>query len=475
MLSCRKRIMTPNPFTQRIIRGQVFALTLIVVLWLILARAAPAQAAGVVADCSSDTDLTNKLVGGGLVTFNCGGTHSAATIQMGSGKDITVNTTIEGGGLLTLDGHNATRQFQVSSGAALTLSNITLVNGYADPANSTGHGGCILVGNNSQLVLLNVTILNCHTPDGYSGGGIYVSVTASLSMLQSTLSGSSAGSGGGILNLGTAMLTHSAVLSNTATQNGGGIKNSGTATLENSILSANSASNGGGMSNSGGTVTLDHSTVAGNQTLASGGGIFNSGNATLYNSTLSNNLAVSGGGGIANTYLVTLTNVTLSSNTAGFGGGIANLQTMTLTNATLAANSASDGEGIYQFGGSAMSLKNSIIAYSASGGNCSGSITSSQYSISSDSSCTLIGPGNQSGIDPLLSALDNYGGPTLVYMPRLGSPAIEGGTSTGAPAADQRGVARPQPPAGLYDIGSVERRSTDSDFPPRLYLPVVLR
>jgi hypothetical protein len=55
------------------------------------------------------------------------------------------------------------------------------------------------------------------------------------------------------------------------------------------------------------------------------------------------------------------------------------------------------------------------------------------------------------------------------------SPALNAGTATGAPSADQRGVVRPQG-AGI-DIGAVERRPGDTDTPltPRLYLPVTVR
>src|SRR5262249_49090076 len=52
----------------------------------------------------------------------------------------------------------------------------------------------------------------------------------------------------------------------------------------------------------------------------------------------------------------------------------------------------------------------------------------------------------------LLAPLGNYGGPTQT-MPLLpGSPAIDAGTSTGAPTVDQRGQAR----VGAVDIGAFE-------------------
>ena len=45
--------------------------------------------------------------------------------------------------------------------------------------------------------------------------------------------------------------------------------------------------------------------------------------------------------------------------------------------------------------------------------------------------------------NPVLGPLDNYGGPTPTVPLLAGSPAIDGGSTALAPAADQRGHARP--------------------------------
>ena len=57
--------------------------------------------------------------------------------------------------------------------------------------------------------------------------------------------------------------------------------------------------------------------------------------------------------------------------------------------------------------------------------------------------------------DPLLGTLQDNGGPTDTLALQTGSPAIDAGTDTGCPAADQRGTARPQ--AAACDIGAFER------------------
>ena len=57
--------------------------------------------------------------------------------------------------------------------------------------------------------------------------------------------------------------------------------------------------------------------------------------------------------------------------------------------------------------------------------------------------------------DPPLGALADNGGPTRTHALLAGSAAVNAGTSTGAPATDQRGVTRPQG-AGV-DIGAFEQ------------------
>ena len=66
------------------------------------------------------------------------------------------------------------------------------------------------------------------------------------------------------------------------------------------------------------------------------------------------------------------------------------------------------------------------------------------------------GANNLIGGNPLLAALGDYGGPTFTMPPLPGSPAIGGGTTTGAPATDQRG----QPRTGTIDIGAFQGQGT---------------
>ncbi len=244
---------------------------------------------------------------------------------------------------------------------------------------------------------------------------------------------------------------------------------------------------GGGIYN-GGTLTVAKSTISGNTSEASGGGesygagLFNSGPATITDSTLSGNQAVSTnatraashGGGIFNQSDLKLTNVTVSGNGAfgatSVGGGISNANRLTLTNATASGNSAAFGANLYNYttfttppSSAFLVAKNTIVANPQGGGaNCYGVAYSSsgpnlEYP---GTSCNFAATGDIQNQDPLLGPLADNGGPTRTHALLSGSPAIDAGTNTGCPGADQRGVIRPQDGnddgSAVCDIGAFE-------------------
>jgi predicted outer membrane repeat protein len=360
---------------------------------------------------------------------------------------------------------------------------LTLTSNFTDN-HSSGAGGAFK--NSGQAIITGTFEQNSST--GGDGGAIWND--ASLFVGPSTFMSNQGASGGAIYNSAMVTVKQSMFSGNSATagfggDGGGGIFNSGTATLYNSTLSGNSAVNGGGIYNHFGSATLGNSTLSGNSAV-NGGGIYNHlGSATLENSTLSGNSASQGGGMYNLGSRATLDNSTLSGNSASQGGGMYNLGGWaTLNNSTLSGNSASnDGGAIWNDIDSTATLNNTILAYSPAGSNCRGPISAS-YSISSDNTCALTGlvKGlNPNNLDPLLTALGNYGGPTLVHMLKLGSPPIDGGDNTRCALPfifnrDQRGAARHGLGTGTEcDIGAVERQSNDSDLAPRLYLPLIMR
>ena len=103
-----------------------------------------------------------------------------------------------------------------------------------------------------------------------------------------------------------------------------------------------------------------------------------------------------------------------------------------ISNGTISTNSAlthtpfgtvgTNGGGIYNQGNSGMTVQNSILAYDTLGGNCKGVMSSRGFNLSSDTTCSFNGPGEQKQIDPKLGALQNNGGPTSTLAISPGSP-----------------------------------------------------
>ncbi len=466
--------------------------------------------------------LINTTVRYNHATAHTGGGLDVSGTVMISNSQIYSNSAIaeDGGGIYSL--------------GQLTLTNVTLSDNSANVGGGIeNHGGtatlnnCTISGNSAtqmggglySFVFGTTTTVNNSTFSGNTamdGGGIYINEFDTLMLNHSTLSGNSATNGGGIFFYRSSATVNASTLSgNTATSGGGIYVFAGGPELDYSTLSGNSASgdgggiylasieasavlsystlsgnsasgNGGGLYSSSGAAELHYSTVRGNSAQY-GGGLYNSGYlayVTANNSTFSGNSATRQGGGLylANQSVIylpaNLTNSTLSGNSAlQQGGGIYNNSDLQLLNVTLSNNSATIGGALFTVSGYTTSLTNTIVAYSP-GGNCNGAITASKFTFSSDLTCGLppgntIKGNNPNGLDPLLTALGNYGGPTLVHMPKLGSPAIDGVVGSDAPAIDQRGLPRPVLPG--YDIGAVERQPGDSSLAPRIYLPLVLK
>ena len=207
------------------------------------------------------------------------------------------------------------------------------------------------------------------------------------------------------------------------------------------------------------SLTLNHLTVSDGNLFGQGGGVSNSGTLIIANSTFSGNASSDVGGGVWNGGTATITNSAFSGNSSGYGGGVSNdtFGVLTVTNSTFSGNSAYvNGGGIANAG--TATLRNTIVANNTTGGNCFGTITNGGNNIDSGTTCGWgSASGSMSSTDPLLGALANNGGPTQTFALLAGSPAIDGvtvGAPNGAPATDQRGVARPQ--GVRYDIGSYE-------------------
>jgi hypothetical protein len=386
-----------------------------------------------------------------------------------------------GANLLTVNGNNAVRVFQVNDTA--TLSGLTVSGGNSTSGGQSSYGGgianngtleltnCTLadnsavlggggIANTGTLELTDCTLSHNSATDSNSdiydngGGGIYNDSGCKLTLANCTLTDNySARWGGGIDNYfgGMATLTNCTLSGNSAVMGGGGISNDGTVTLTSCTLSDNSGGSagvGGGISNghlADSTAMLTNCTLAENSAGSAGspgwgGGILNyrGSTAMLASCTLSDNSA-SAGAGICNGGTAMLANCTLAGNYAGNyaglgGGGIDNEGTATLTNCTLAGNSAGNfGGGIYNYG--TATLTNTIVASNVVGGSPSdiiGTVTGSNNLIGTGGSGGLVNgqAGNLVGVAaPLLAPLGSYGGPTRTVALLPGSPALGAGTS----------------------------------------------
>ena len=130
---------------------------------------------------------------------------------------------------------------------------------------------------------------------------------------------------------------------------------------------------------------------------------------------------------------------------AGVGPFYADGVTVTGLNLTIVAGQVTTSGGGIENNVGTINLKNSIVALNTleddtTIANLSGGFTDQGTNFTTG--------------DPLLTGLLNFGGPTEVLFPKLGSPVRDAGTNAGAPATDQRGVTRPI--NTTVDIGAVE-------------------
>ena len=156
-------------------------------------------------------------------------------------------------------------------------------------------------------------------------------------------------------------------------------------TITDSTLSGNTAGFGGGTYNTG-TLTIVNSTVSGN-TASEGAGTYNATTLTITNSTFSGNAATAGGASFNNGTLE-IANSTLSDNSADIGGGVVNLGTFQIGNTIL--NRGASGENIYNNGGGTVTS----LGYNISSDDGGGFLTGPGDQINTD---PLIGPLQNNG------------------------------------------------------------------------------
>ena len=197
-------------------------------------------------------------------------------------------------------------------------------------------------------------------------------VTATLDGIKIRDGNTQGQTGGGIVNMGTLIISNSAVSGNTTSGDGGGVLNAGTLTVSNSAISGNTAGGyGGGIC--GGLLTVSNTAISDNSA-SFGGGIVGSG--TLTNSVVSGNSAWSVGGIYA--FNLTINNSIVSGNATNlWGGGIGNFGVLNVNNSIISGNSADQGAGIVNAAGGVLYVNNSTISDNSAGGGVGGGISTS--------------------------------------------------------------------------------------------------
>ena len=345
-----------------------------------------------------------------------------------------------------LDADLSGRVVYIDSNVNVKLENLHLVRGVVTGGN---HGGGIHVRDTGTTLVVRNTAIYSNTVDD-RGGGLY-SENSQVSIVNSHLSNNKAGNGGAGHVIGANGLIEitNSFIQNNQSNSGGGLFafNFGAIVLDNSVVMSNQAvsGDGGGLYSDQGVLTVTHSTVSGNTASHWGGGIYGSG----FNSW------------------VRVVNSTISHNQAAEGGGVlgrANGQVW-LTHTTVISNT---GQGITRLGGT-FNVRNTIVANSIGSNDCAGAITSNNYNISSDLSCTSFAQsGDQQNQTLHLAPLAANGGPTvgvngeqpmLTHALLNGSPAIDAGFCD--VSQDQRGQVRPNPMSSFCDVGAYESSLPD--------------
>lgn len=310
---------------------------------------------------------------------------------------------------------------------------------------------------------------------GLDGGGLHFSGKM-MSILNTTFFHNTAQNGGAvhmaeiteptyISRSDSSMIVRmSSFKENSVDFDGGGIYNEGSLSVETGEFSGNSAgASGGGIANHGKIVVQDNSFLN-NEAKESGGGITSTGTTAVIRSTFAYNSAIRGGGLAVPEGVTVLQNDTFSENVAkDMGGGISVNSSGSVIGdvqasfITVAYNKAVRGGGIAVVGGK-MKVKNSLIAYSYDGGDCStsgGTFSAVADNMDSDATCL----GYTLSMDPVLDVLANYGGTTETHALKMDSPAIDAVTDCtnlygAAVALDQRSFSRPVGP--FCDLGAFE-------------------
>jgi PKD repeat protein len=177
---------------------------------------------------------------GDTITFAASGTVGLTSGELLVDKNVTIQG--PGASSLAVDGNGASRVFHISSGKTVTISGLTITNGYVE---GDFPGGGIY---NDHAML---TLSNCTISGNYAMGTVYCCDR------WCDCAYSSGGYGAGIYNDGTLTLSNCTISGNVA----------GTYTGDGD-------GSGGGIYNGSANLTISNCTLSGNEALVAGGNIY---------------------------------------------------------------------------------------------------------------------------------------------------------------------------------------------------------
>jgi Ca2+-binding RTX toxin-like protein len=256
---------------------------------------------GIVADAGGNVSLraaimeANALVGDDRIVVPAGVyalTLPGAGGNVSSAGDLDITETTgaltivgAGAGLTIIDARSLERVFHILGGATLNLEGVTVTGGLV--TGSEDGGG---VRNDGGTVSIVDSVITGNVSQDDAGG---INNTGNLTLTRVTVSNNSAArTGGGIRNAGNLVINASTIggTSNPADPLAPDLRNT-------SVLA------GGGIVNLGtGILTINNSTIAGNvasSSAAQGAGLYSIGTASLTNVTIAENEAGGQGGGLA--------------------------------------------------------------------------------------------------------------------------------------------------------------------------------
>ena len=403
---------------------------------------------------------------GDTITFQRG---LRGTISIGREYFIDHDLTIDGpgAGRLTIDAGFGSRIFAIVAGnvsiSGLTLSHGSITTTHVNPR---AEGGAIDDTSNGALSVSGVTFSGDRASrSGVGAGGAISSFFGSLSVCASTFLSDSAGGNGGVGPLGGSGAGGAIYSNSTSVSVAGSMFLHDSAGGDFGSGNLSSSGKGGAIDAHLGSLTVSGSTFADDQAGGSGGSgprsgqgeggaIFASGGAlSLSDSTLSaNNAGAQSGVG--------------AGSGQGFGGAIwtddfaATLSSDTIASNTVGPAGGSAGAGIA--GAQHVTALGTIVSGNTGASNCDQDVASSSFSLEGPAghrSCGFALP----SADPLLEALQNYGGTTWTQALPRNSPAVSVIPQADCPSADggvdQRGYPRPGQGKARCDVGAYETQN----------------